>query len=145
MRRFKINFFIEEISFNLKNKNKIKSLLKQVNYNNKQLSGEINYILCPDEYLLNINKEYLNHNTYTDIITFENYDNSGELMADIYISIDRVIENSKKFSTSFSDEIIRVISHGFLHICGFKDKTKKESETMRVKENECIALYNSLL
>lgn len=145
IKKLNINYFVEEIDFKLANKNKIKQVIKQQNFTYKKLSGEINYIFCSDAYLLNINQQYLKHDTLTDIITFENYDDSGELMADIYISVDRVIENAENFKVSFSEEIMRVISHGFLHISGFKDKTKKDSELMRAKENECISLLNSIL
>ncbi len=107
---------------------------------NKQL-GEVNYIFCNDEYLLDINKKYLNHDYYTDIISFD-YSVGNELNGDIFISIDRVKENAQDFKVSFQEELQRVIIHGILHYCGYKDKTEHDELLMREKEDEKIKMFH---
>jgi rRNA maturation RNase YbeY len=101
----------------------------------------INYIFCTDGYLLSLNKTHLNHDTYTDIITFELSPKNEALIADIYISVERVKENAQSFTTSFQKELHRVIFHGALHLCGYKDKSKKQSQLMRFKEEENLIRY----
>lgn len=101
----------------------------------------INYIFCSDSYLININRSFLDHDTYTDIITFELSGKNEPLIADIYISVERVAENATSYKTTFQQELHRVIFHGALHLCGFKDKSKAQSTMMRVKENEWLSLY----
>lgn len=105
---------------------------------NKQL-GFIDYIFCTDEYLLKINQDYLDHDTLTDIITF-NYNEDDSVNADIFISIDRVRENAKKHNQLFEDELDRVLIHGVLHLVGYNDKSEEEKEIMRKKEQECLTL-----
>jgi probable rRNA maturation factor len=97
-------------------------------------SGEITIIFCTDDYLLEINKTYLNHDFYTDIITFD-YSENDLVSGDLFISIDRVNDNAESFSVSFDNELKRVIYHGVLHLCGYKDKTEKDEKEMREKEN----------
>ncbi|WP_422106653.1 rRNA maturation RNase YbeY [Winogradskyella sp.] len=96
--------------------------------------GEINYIFCSDDYLHKINLEFLNHDTLTDIISFD-YSVGKELHGDIYISVDRVKENTTEFGTSFQDELARVMIHGILHYCGYKDKSQEDAKLMRRKED----------
>jgi probable rRNA maturation factor len=103
--------------------------------------GEVNYIFCDDDYLLNINIEYLNHDTYTDIISFD-YTVGNLVQGDIFISTERVAENALNYKVSFDDELKRVLSHGILHYCGFKDKTDEDAKIMRQKEDEKIALFH---
>ncbi len=103
--------------------------------------GEINYVFCDDEYLLSINQEYLNHDTLTDIISFD-YTVGNLVQGDIFISTERVAENAINFNVEFSNELLRVMSHGILHYCGYKDKTATESKMMRQKEDEKIALFH---
>ncbi|MGO1584357.1 rRNA maturation RNase YbeY [Mesonia sp.] len=103
--------------------------------------GEISYIFCDDDYLLKLNKDYLDHDTLTDIITF-NYNMGKQINSDIYISTERLTENAKDFHVSFEDELRRVMSHGILHLCGFNDKTPEEEETMREKENEKMKMFH---
>ena len=134
----KINFFTVDFQFNFKNKKQIKSICEYILSNENPKKGSINFIFCSDNYLLEINKKYLNHNTFTDIITFENYDEQNNLMSDIFISIERVKENSKKFNIKFNDELSRILIHGVLHIAGYKDKTKKEKILMTKKEDEYL-------
>jgi probable rRNA maturation factor len=101
----------------------------------------INYIFCSDEHLLNINKEYLNHDYYTDIITFDTSEEVGLLESDIFISLDRVAENEVELNVPRGTELIRVMAHGVLHLCGFKDKTELDSQKMRAAENDAIKLW----
>ncbi|MHA6696719.1 rRNA maturation RNase YbeY [Chryseobacterium sp. A301] len=96
--------------------------------------GEISYIFCDDEYLLSINKTYLQHDYYTDIITFD-YVKGSLINADIFVSLPRVLENSKSLSTTYDQELHRVLAHGLLHLCGYKDKTEEQEAQMRAKEN----------
>lgn len=103
--------------------------------------GEIAYIFCDDQYLLGINQQYLNHNTLTDIITFD-YTNGKVIGGDIFISIDRVKENAGMFKVSFIEELLRVMAHGVLHLLGYKDKTDEEAQLMRFKEVEKIKLFH---
>jgi len=104
--------------------------------------GEINYIFCDDDYLLKLNLQYLQHDTLTDIITFD-YVEANVLNGDIYISIERVIENSSIFSVPFEQELHRVLSHGLFHLCGYKDKTDEEAAEMRKKEEYAIRLFDT--
>ncbi len=102
---------------------------------------QIDYIFCSDGYLLEMNKKYLSHDTFTDIITFD-YSDGKRIGGDIFISIDRVKENAEIFKTDFEKELLRVMSHGLLHLFGFKDKSKEESIQMRSKEDEKIKLFH---
>ncbi|WP_431163692.1 rRNA maturation RNase YbeY [Flagellimonas beolgyonensis] len=103
--------------------------------------GNIDYIFCSDDYLLGLNLEYLNHDTLTDIITFD-YTNGKQISGDIFISTDRVAENAESFAVGFSNELLRVMSHGLLHLMGYGDKTEKESAIMRQKEEEKMQLFH---
>jgi len=141
MSKLIIHYFVEDVAFRLKDKRKLTALIRWVNENHRQLSGHINYIFCSDEYLLGINQDFLDHHDFTDIITFEDYDPDGELMSDIYISLDRIKENAIQFNVTPQQELIRVVSHGILHISGYKDKSKKERALMQEKENDCITKY----
>ncbi len=128
-----INFHYEldfEIDNELDMAHRIEELISR---ENRKL-GEINYILCSDEYLHQINVDFLGHDTYTDIISFD-YALGKELHGDIYISIDRVRENALEFETDFTNELRRVMFHGVLHYCGYKDKTDSEKAVMRSKED----------
>lgn len=107
----------------------------------KQL-GEINYIFCDDEYLHQINVEYLNHDTLTDIITFD-YTEGDVLSSDIFISVERVMDNATDFGVTFQTELLRVMAHGILHLCGYKDKTEQDSQLMRSKEDEKMKLFTN--
>ena len=128
-----INFFFEDLTEPNLDYKKISiwlsALIKKKHYNLK----EINYILCSDKHLLSINQEYLNHDYYTDIITFDNSEENNQIESDIFISIDRVIDNAKEFKEEFNTEIIRVLAHGVLHLLGFKEKTEEEDAEMRIQ------------
>lgn len=130
--------FNYETDFVLKNTESISqwisSVINEENYN----EGEINYVFCSDNYLHKINLDFLNHDTLTDIISFD-YSVGKELHGDIYISIDRVKENAVDFKTLFEDELARVIIHGILHYCGYKDKSESDEKLMRTKEDYYLA------
>ena len=132
----KINFFSENIPFTLTNKTLIRSWLLKCAKSEKQTISELNYIFCSDNYLKKINKQFLNHNYFTDIITFPTSP-AGEknISGDIFISIDRVRENAKTYGVRINEELNRVMVHGLLHLCGYKDKTSAEENKMREKEN----------
>ncbi|GMQ25487.1 rRNA maturation RNase YbeY [Algoriphagus sp. oki45] len=138
-----ILFFSEDIRFDLPEKRKRKSWLKLLASGEKFSIGELNYIFCSDEHLYQINLEYLNHKTYTDIITFDNSEGENEIEGDIFISIERVRENAQKENVSETDELSRVISHGLFHLMGYKDKTKEQVEEMRAQEEKAINLYKN--
>ena len=131
-----INFFNQEISFKLNNQEKISSWILQTFKAEKIIKEiELSIIFCSDDALLEINKKFLNHDYYTDIITFPIEETNTVFEAELYISIDRVKENAKNLSIAFQDELHRIVIHGVLHLCGYKDKTNKEIEEMRFKEN----------
>lgn len=137
-----IHFFEEDISFHLEEPNKIINWIQQIINQHQQSLEEINYIFCSDSYLLNINQEYLNHDTYTDIVTFNNSEESNKIESDIFISIDRIKENANSYNKSFEHELYRVMIHGVLHLLGFDDKTEEEKLVMREKEEACLSLLN---
>jgi probable rRNA maturation factor len=138
-----IHFFSEEIKFDLPNKLKRKNWLKNLASSEQYKIGELNYIFCSDEYLHQVNVDYLNHDTYTDIITFDNSDLENVIEGDIFISIDRVKENAKNLNEIESNELSRVISHGLFHLMGYKDKTKEQAAVMRKKEEFAIQLFEN--
>jgi rRNA maturation RNase YbeY len=130
-----IRFFKEEIDFKLPQKAKIKIWLGKLAIEENSKLGEINYIFCSDEYLLKINEEYLDHDYYTDIITFDNTEEGSNLLeGEMYISIERIKENAINGDQTFERELNRVMAHGILHLAGYKDKTEDEQEQMRFKE-----------
>ena len=133
--------FNYETDFTLENEEAITTWLSNVIVSENKKEGEINYIFCDDEYLLKINLEYLNHDTLTDIISFD-YSVGSELNGDIFVSVERVKENAIDFNTTFPAELKRVMAHGILHYCGYKDKTQSQSEIMRSKEEEKIKLFH---
>jgi probable rRNA maturation factor len=135
-----INFNYES-EFTLENEEAIATWLSAVIVSENKTEGEINYIFCDDEYLHKINVEYLNHDTLTDIISFD-YTMGNEIGGDIFVSIERVLDNSKDYNTSFNDELKRVLVHGVLHYCGYKDKSEAEETIMRSKEDEKLAMFH---
>ena len=135
--------FHSEMDFQLSQKLLYKRWLAALAAHEGFKIGDINYIFCDDDYLLKMNMAYLNHDTLTDIITFDYVENKV-LNGDIFISIERVRENSVIFSVSFEQELLRVLSHGLLHLCGYKDKTDKEAAVMRKMENFAIQLFQTI-
>lgn len=133
--------FNYETDFQLENELVYEQWIDAVIESEGKEPGEINYIFCDDEYLHNINMQYLNHDTLTDIISFD-YCIGDLISGDIFISIERVQDNAKDYEVSFNEELLRVLAHGVLHYCGYKDKTDKEAELMRTKEQEKIDMFH---
>ncbi len=140
MKKNKINFF-SETNFTLSNQELFSEWLVEVIHSEKKKVGEINYIFCDDQYLHKLNVEYLNHDTFTDIISFDSTENDL-LSGDIFISVERVEENADNYAIALDEELKRVIAHGVLHLCGYKDKTESEAALMRQKEEEKIAMFH---
>ncbi|HEY1025227.1 MAG TPA: rRNA maturation RNase YbeY [Sphingobacteriaceae bacterium] len=138
MPRLPVHFFSEDITFTLKQKEFVRNWINQTIISEGYRLNELTFIFCSDEYLLNINREYLNHDTYTDIITFDNSETEGEITGDIFISVERIRENAAKFKVSPTDELHRVIIHGTLHLLGYPDKSKAEKALMTQKEDEYL-------
>jgi rRNA maturation RNase YbeY len=134
----KVYFFYEKKGFSLRNRGTLKDFIEKIFKKEKNLLGSINYIFCSDKKLLEINKTYLKHNFYTDIISFD-LSSGPKKIAEIYISVDRVRENAKSLRVSLNNELHRVIFHGALHICGYKDKTNKDRAVMRSKEDHYLS------
>jgi probable rRNA maturation factor len=127
----------------LRNKTELKQFLVLLCKMEHKTIGEINFVFCSDDYLLSLNQQFLKHDTYTDIISFDYTVKGGALKGEIYISIDRVKENASLFGSSFVYEIHRVIFHGVLHLCGYKDKLKGDQTVMRAKEEFYLRKYLS--
>ena len=138
-----IRFFYEEVDFKLKHPTKVRQWITKSAKKEKRQISEVNYIFCSDKYLLSLNQDYLKHNTLTDIITFDN--SEGSMIAgEIYISIERVGENAAKYDSGLTDELHRVMIHGILHLCGYKDKRPLEKTLMRKKEDAYLSLRKQL-
>lgn len=135
-----ISFFKENTSFDIKSKNKIKAWLRNIAASYGFTIGEMNYIFCDDEYLLGINRQYLGHDYYTDIITFDSREDpaSKRLDGDIFISVDTVRANGEEYGEGFGREIMRVVAHGLLHLCGEDDLTEAQQKKMRAAENKAL-------
>ena len=138
-----INFFNEEIDFSLDNESQIKNWIEQIAKVHEHSITNVNYIFCSDDYLLEINKEHLNHDFYTDIITFDISEEESKIESDMFISIDRVKENAINNNCLFETETLRVLIHGLLHLIGFDDKNDDDKMIMRKKEEECLSLYSN--
>lgn len=135
-----INFNYEN-EFNLDNEEAIANWLTAVIISENKKEGEINYIFCDDEYLHKINVEYLDHDTLTDIISFD-YTIGNEISGDVFVSVERVQDNAIDFNVAFEEELKRVLVHGVLHYCGYKDKGEDNELLMRSKEDEKIAMFH---
>ncbi len=136
----KVCFFFEHTGFTLQNRKQLKQFIEILFKKEKRKLEGINYVFVSDKRLLDINRQFLNHDYFTDIITFEMGDNSTTV-GEIYISIDRVRDNAKQLNTSFKSELHRVVFHGALHLCGYGDKTISEQKKMRQKEDSYINQY----
>lgn len=137
----KIKFYYYDSNPNLRNRNKLKLFIFKLFKKERTDIVKINYIFCSDRYLLSLNRKFLKHNYYTDVITFDMSAFKNKIEAEIYISIDRVKENARLNQNSFEHEIHRVMFHGALHLCGYNDKTKGEIAKMRRRENMCLKLF----
>jgi probable rRNA maturation factor len=136
-----LNFFSENVDFDLPRPLKTKKWLKTTSESEGYEINELNYIFCSDEYLLEINKQYLDHDYFTDIITFDNSEEDNKLEGDIYVSIDRVRENAATFHVDFETELRRVLVHGLLHLTGYGDADEEQKSLMRAKENQYLTLF----
>jgi len=134
-----ISFFEEDLSYKLKNKALVRQWIKDAIVAEGFKLKELNYIFCSDAYLLTLNQQYLDHDTYTDIITFDNSEVAGDIVGDIFISIERIRENAIKFGHSETEELHRVIIHGALHLVGYTDKSVVTKKKMTQKEDEYLA------
>ena len=152
MGRASIHFHTEDVAFTLRDKTLLRNWITTTLQKEKKEPGDINFIFCSDDHLLEINRSYLDHDTLTDIITFDYSVGTGEIVkgakrlqatsGDIFISIDRVKENAEKFGTGFLNELHRVMIHGILHLAGYKDKSRKDKELMTQKEDFYLNLFN---
>ncbi|MBF8457958.1 rRNA maturation RNase YbeY [Kaistella sp. G5-32] len=114
--------------------------LEQLIISEQKKPGEINYIFCDDEHLLQVNRDFLQHDYYTDVITFD-YVKGKTISADIFVSLPRILENASSLSKAFDSELLRVLAHGILHLCGYKDKTEEEISEMRNKEDYYLSIF----
>ncbi len=136
----KVWFFFENKNFSFQNRNPLKAFIEYIFKTEGKKLGSLNYIFCSDNRLLEINQKFLRHDFYTDIITFDLSD-SLAISAEVYISIDRVKQNAKNLGISFKSELHRIIFHGALHLCGYKDKSRREKEKIRKKEDYYLSRY----
>ncbi len=133
--------FNYELDFSLEQEDIYASWIETIVESENKILGEISYIFCDDDFLHNINMQYLNHDTLTDIISFD-YTEGDVISGDIFVSIERVIDNAKDFNVPFDEELKRVLAHGVLHYCGYKDKSDTDALLMRSKEEEKIKLFH---
>ena len=139
-----ITFSTENIKFTLDNESRVKKWITSIVHMQGKRVGSINYLFCDDAHLLGINQSFLNHDTYTDVITFD-YVVGDMVSGDIVISVERVKENALLFASPFEKELHRVIIHGVLHLLGQGDKSDKEAEEMRKKEEEALAVWDTIV
>ena len=139
-----VRFYEQQVVSKLGNKRKLSAFLQSLvrRHSPEVRSVDLTYIFCSDGYLLEINREFLGHDTFTDIITFDMSESPERLQGEIYISVDRIRENAEKFDASYEQELHRVIFHGALHLCGFKDKKTADKKNMRLQEDLCLAQYH---
>jgi probable rRNA maturation factor len=135
-----INFNYES-DFTLANEEAVATWLSAVIVSENKTEGEINYIFCDDEYLHKMNVEFLDHDTLTDVISFD-YTMGNKISGDVFVSVERVLDNSKDFNTTFDEELKRVLVHGVLHYCGYKDKSEADEVVMRSKEEEKLTMFH---
>jgi rRNA maturation RNase YbeY len=139
----KVRFFYDGVKVQLRNREYLKTQIRKLFKREGKQLDSLNYVFCSDERLLEINRQYLEHDFYTDIITFDLSELRGIIQGEVYISIDRVRDNAKEHAVSIAQELRRVIFHGALHLCGYGDKSAKEQESMRYKEDEYLQLFDS--
>ena len=138
----KVSFSYADRTLRIANKTAVKAAVESLFKKEKVVLDHLSYVFCSDEYLLTINSSFLQHNSYTDIITFDLSEKAAPgITGEIYISLDRVKDNSIRFSSGFRDELLRVVFHGALHLCGYKDKKPADIALMRKKEAEYMALF----
>ncbi|MCX6207307.1 MAG: rRNA maturation RNase YbeY [Bacteroidetes bacterium] len=136
-----ISFRNADKTFLFPNKTGLKQFIEQLFKKERKALVELTYVFCSDEYLLGINKDFLQHDFYTDIITFDLSETPSKIIGEIYVSLERIKDNASELNTSLSDETLRVLFHGALHLCGYKDKKKADIAIMRNKEDYYLGLY----
>ena len=137
----KVQFYFLDRNPTLKERTRLKIFIEKLFLFEKKKIGNLSYIFCSDEYLLGINKNFLKHDFYTDVITFDLSPSKNEIEGEVYVSVDRIKDNAKQLDVSFKEELHRVIFHGALHLCGYKDKRKANEQQMRSAENKYLELY----
>lgn len=137
----KINFYFHDIKYPIKDRKGLKKAIEYIFRKEKAKLHNLDYVFCSDDFLLGINKKFLKHDYFTDIITFDLPTVKNQIVGEVYISIERVVDNAKTLKIPIRTEFCRVIFHGALHLCGYSDKTKKEIEIMRRKEEEYLTHY----
>jgi probable rRNA maturation factor len=137
----KVQFYSMDRCPALKERTRLKLFIERLFITEKNKLGNLSYIFCSDEHLLTINQDFLKHDFYTDVITFDLSSSKNQIEGEVYLSIDRIRSNAKQLGVSFKEELHRVIFHGALHLCGYKDKKKEEVIVMRSKENEYLKRY----
>jgi probable rRNA maturation factor len=142
-KKAKVHFFSHDIPTSLKNTAHLKHFIELIFKKERHSLDSINYIFCSDWVILEINKKYLNHDFYTDVITFDLSPNNKAISGEVYISIERIRDNAKQLGLSIKSELHRVLFHAALHLCGYNDKKKKDKEIMRKRENDLLAKYFS--
>lgn len=139
-----VYFHNADLVFQFPNKTALKKFIADLFKREGWILFELNYIFCSDEYLLQINRDHLQHDYYTDIITFDLSEEKNKIIGEVYISLDRIKDNAQTLGTTIKEETLRVIFHGALHLCGYKDKTAAHEKIMRAKEDEYIALFKQI-
>ena len=137
----KVQFYFLDRNPALKERTRLKLFIEKLFTSEKTKLGNLSYIFCSDEHLLTINNDFLKHDFYTDVITFDLSSSKNEIEGEVYLSVDRIKDNAKQLGVSFKEELHRVIFHGALHLCGYKDKKKEEALIMRSKENKYLKRY----
>lgn len=137
----KVHFYFLDRNPALKERTGLKLFIEKLFTSEKKKLGNLSYIFCSDEHLLTINNDFLKHDFYTDVITFDLSSSKNEIEGEVYLSVDRIKDNAKQLGVSFKEELHRVIFHGALHLCGYKDKKKEEALIMRSKENKYLKRY----
>lgn len=137
----KVQFYFLDRNPALKERTRLKLFIEELFTSEKKKLGNLSYIFCSDEHLLTINKDFLKHDYYTDVITFDLSSSKNEIEGEVYLSVDRIKDNAKQLEVSFKEELHRVIFHGALHLCGYKDKNKTDQVQMRLAENKYLKLY----
>lgn len=136
-----IRFFTEDVAYTLPQKQLTRQWLSQEAKREGYAVGDLNYIFCSDEYLLQVNRDYLQHDYYTDIITFDQSQAGGKIEGDVFVSVERVADNAGQLGVPAGQEMRRVLAHGLLHLCGYHDKTDDDVKQMRAKEDEWMAKW----
>jgi probable rRNA maturation factor len=137
----KIHFYSLDRNPALKNRIKLKVYIEGLFAKEKKKLGKLSYIFCSDDHLLGINNDFLKHDFYTDVITFDLSSSKAETEGEVYLSVDRIKDNAKQLGVSFKEELHRIIFHGALHLCGYKDKSKADEQQMRLAENKYLEQY----